>query len=626
VKGALPPDWRAWTARSSEVSSALDDARARWLDGAPIALTPLADATVSIAVVWFGFSAEGATIGAGQDPQQTAVAALTDVWIAERGLIHALDALATATGYAQEVRPPVVHQGNDVLQPSRAAVRWRRLREHIAAATDDEHALVRLHAERMRRDATPIVRALTSYLFPMESAWAGADAESTGPERLALIGTAIDAATCTAILADNVALAPTTFDDGRLQAMVALLGDEAVGPLLALMQRRVTAKPAVAQLIARFPTHDVANVLALSLEREEADTARGFFWRNPKLVFDVVIDAKLDERIEPRSANLVVACAVARDHEGACDLAHRTHDARIARLLASLGATDRWIKKKPPPRLVASAKSFPAVAAWIAAGAPWLGRAALQELVGRELFAFIRAASDVAPIAFAAVDVLARADDAAKWLGRLVGAAVPAEVGEYAHRHLSELQASHGLSDDDVADLAIPSYAGVLDIGSRRLFARLDAELRPGLFDESEERLAAFPRAGKDTDADAIARAGEAWATFRDNAAHEAREQARRMEHAMLAEREFSEAVVPTLVRHPVLGALARRLLWRDARGVLFRIAEDGSFADAGDHAIEVQAPLRIAHPASLEERERTRWSEVFGSYEIVQPFTQLGC
>jgi len=74
-----------------------------------------------------------------------------------------------------------------------------------------------------------------------------------------------------------------------------------------------------------------------------------------------------------------------------------------------------------------------------------------------------------------------------------------------------------------------------------------------------------------------------------------------------------------------VLGTLARRLVWRDARGKLFRVAEDGSFATADDDVMEVQAPVRIADPSAMTADERFRWSEVMASYEIVQPFDQLG-
>jgi hypothetical protein len=180
--------------------------------------------------------------------------------------------------------------------------------------------------------------------------------------------------------------------------------------------------------------------------------------------------------------------------------------------------------------------------------------------------------------------------------------------------------------DDDVDDLAVPSFANVLDFGDRKFFARLDAEMRPALFDGEGHRIASLPRANKHDDAEQAARAIDAWTVFRDDAASEADGQARRMESAMEEGRAFPDEIFrAVVVPHPVLGALARRLVWKDARGTLFRVAEDGSFANASDDAIDVVAPVRIAKPDEMTKEERFRWSDVMASYEILQPFAQLG-
>lgn len=81
---------------------------------------------------------------------------------------------------------------------------------------------------------------------------------------------------------------------------------------------------------------------------------------------------------------------------------------------------------------------------------------------------------------------------------------------------------------------------------------------------------------------------------------------------------------------HPVLGPLARRLLWGefDGRRLVraLRIAEDGSLADRHDDVAEVDphAPLGIVHPADLAG-EVGAWAQIFADYEIVTPFPQLG-
>ncbi|MEU4695237.1 DUF4132 domain-containing protein [Actinoplanes sp. NPDC023714] len=105
--------------------------------------------------------------------------------------------------------------------------------------------------------------------------------------------------------------------------------------------------------------------------------------------------------------------------------------------------------------------------------------------------------------------------------------------------------------------------------------------------------------------------------------------QTKRLEREMLAHRlrpvsHLREVVLP----HPLLGPLARRLLWavvdRD-RPLALRIAEDGSFADVHDSlvAVDPDAQLGIVHPAELGD-DLAAWQQLFTDYEILQPFPQL--
>ena len=268
------------------------------------------------------------------------------------------------------------------------------------------------------------------------------------------------------------------------------------------------------------------------------------------------------------------------------------------------------------------------IAAWVNEGAPWSGRDALREVKDpAALVEIVRvAANDALPIAMAAIDALAELPEGLKWLGRVEHAPIRPEVDEHARCRARGIQAVRGLVDDDVDDLAAPSFANVLDFGKRRFLAKLDAEMKPALFDADGKRVAALPRASKHDDAERAAHAAEAWTIFRDDAASEASAQAARMEQAMLAGRDFPDEIFRrVVVPHPVLGTLARRLVWRDARGRLFRVAEDGSFASDDDAVMDVQSPVRIADPSAMTADERFRWSEVMASYEIVQPFAQLG-
>jgi hypothetical protein len=621
IASSLPPDWNKWTSPDPEISRALDEARSK-----PAPSTPLADAVRSMAVVWTGVGPQWEPTGPGAiDSMQSTLTPLIDLWVAERGLAHALDALAAATECVQTIHPTMIERWTRGSPPSRQPVRWRRLREHVAAASDADHAAVRTHAERVRSNATPIVRTLTSFVFPWEEGWLRADAKLQGPERLNLIGTVLDAHTCANILRNALYVdVGNTFDDGRLETMVAILGDDALEPLLAIVHQTGLELSKAVSLLARFDAPEVAVAMQRFLMRtSEGPIARAFFWRHPALTLETLVGTR-GPLIKP-----LLACAVARDHERASERARKTRIASHKKLLFELGATDTWLKKRPPARVAAAAAPFPEVAQWLNEGAPWSGRTALSRVDAESLVGFAKAvANDALPVAMAAVDALAQqSDDVIKWLGRLADGAVRAEVSEHCRAHLAELQARLSLTDDDVEDLVAPSFShGMLDYGARKFSARLDDDLKPALYDATGARLASLPRATKDDDAEHAAHASSAWASFRDDAAQEASGQAKRMESAMLSDRSFPDAIFrDTVVPHPVLGALARRLLWRDGDGVLFRIAEDGSFAGVDDAPVVVRAPFHIARPDTLTVTERARWSDVFASYEILQPFVQLG-
>jgi hypothetical protein len=77
---------------------------------------------------------------------------------------------------------------------------------------------------------------------------------------------------------------------------------------------------------------------------------------------------------------------------------------------------------------------------------------------------------------------------------------------------------------------------------------------------------------------------------------------------------------------------LARRLLWGgyDSKGKLvaaFRVTEDQQYADAQDRSFALKglATVGIVHPLHLSEEEQSKWGQVFGDYEIIAPFPQLG-
>ncbi|WP_067566481.1 DUF4132 domain-containing protein [Nocardia acidivorans] len=108
-------------------------------------------------------------------------------------------------------------------------------------------------------------------------------------------------------------------------------------------------------------------------------------------------------------------------------------------------------------------------------------------------------------------------------------------------------------------------------------------------------------------------------------------DQLRRFEAAMVDGRRWrAPAHRAMIIEHPVLGRLARRLVWATfaADGTVtgsFRVDQDGTLADVEDERLELpdDALVGIAHPLHLGT-ELERWREVFADDELPQPFEQL--
>jgi hypothetical protein len=205
-------------------------------------------------------------------------------------------------------------------------------------------------------------------------------------------------------------------------------------------------------------------------------------------------------------------------------------------------------------------------------------------------------------------------------------------TNERAVVYLTQAAARRGLSLTQLADHLAATHgldAGVtLDYGPRSFTVVLDDHHTAYAVGVDGRRLARPPKPGvKDTRPEAY----HQFLQLKKDLRATATAQIARLERDMLTRRLRPARDLPAvLLPHPILGPVARRLLWGeyDAGGRLvraLRIAEDGSFADHHDTTAIVggDTPLGLAHPAELGD-DLAGWVQTFADYELLQPFPQI--
>ncbi|WP_242907050.1 DUF4132 domain-containing protein [Actinomadura terrae] len=204
-----------------------------------------------------------------------------------------------------------------------------------------------------------------------------------------------------------------------------------------------------------------------------------------------------------------------------------------------------------------------------------------------------------------------------------------------AAEKIEEVAAGLELTPDQLADRLVPDLGldadggMTLDYGPRRFRVAFDESLKP-FVTENGERRKTLPKPGAKDDPDLAPAAHKAFAALKKDARVVASEQLRRLEGAMVARRRWPAAEFRDLLAaHPLVRHLVRRLVWlaADDTGTrAFRVAEDGTYADAADDTVELPASceVRVAHPIDLGE-SAAAWAELFADYAILQPFPQLG-
>jgi hypothetical protein len=201
-----------------------------------------------------------------------------------------------------------------------------------------------------------------------------------------------------------------------------------------------------------------------------------------------------------------------------------------------------------------------------------------------------------------------------------------------AYDYLTQAAARRGLSVTQLADRLAITHGlddGItLDYGPRTFTVAADEHLTAYAVGADGRRLARPPKPGvRDTRPEAY----QQFLRLKKDLRATATAQSARLEKDMHRRRLRPASDLPAVVLpHPILGPIARRLLWGeyDAGYRLvraLRIAEDDSFADLHDAtaAVSGHAPVGIVHPAELGD-DLLAWGQIFADYEILQPFPQL--
>lgn len=101
-----------------------------------------------------------------------------------------------------------------------------------------------------------------------------------------------------------------------------------------------------------------------------------------------------------------------------------------------------------------------------------------------------------------------------------------------------------------------------------------------------------------------------------------------RLETAMITERRWTlDAVVQRYLHHPLMGPLARNLLWVNDQGAFFRFDEltkEPVTANEQRLPLDGAATIGLAHPVAMASGELQAWQAVFENAALEQPFEQL--
>jgi predicted DNA-binding WGR domain protein len=207
--------------------------------------------------------------------------------------------------------------------------------------------------------------------------------------------------------------------------------------------------------------------------------------------------------------------------------------------------------------------------------------------------------------------------------------ALKARAGEC----MEAIAKSRKMSRDELEDRIVPDggFDEVgkrwLDFGARKFQVVIGSEGAPMVRDESGAKKSDLPKAGAKDDAKLAEKAHADWKLLKKTLREVTKIQVVRLEQAMVKGRMWKSKDFETLiVKHPLMSHFARGLVFGFKKDT-FRVAEDGSYADEKDakYTLPKDGLVRIVHPLDMTDAQKTAWGQVFGDYELLPPFQQLG-
>jgi hypothetical protein len=209
---------------------------------------------------------------------------------------------------------------------------------------------------------------------------------------------------------------------------------------------------------------------------------------------------------------------------------------------------------------------------------------------------------------------------------------------ERAREKMDEIANKRGLTAEELADRLVPDLdleddgSKTLDFGPRSFRVGFDETLTPFVMDASGARLKELPKPNSKDDATLAAEATDMWKAMKKDARTLSALQVLRLELAMGNARRWTPTDFEAfLVQHPLLIHLVRRVVWGAWKGArlvsTFRVAEDRTYASASDDAFAMPdgVTVGVVHRLQLGDADAAQWGKVFGDYELLQPFEQLG-